>query len=91
MKRLTIGLAALLLAGCLQGCTIDLANQGEVGFRYGTEITFFHRAAKTSDEHAVSVLNADSIIERIWPLEGPPAEGQVTVTGEATVVEKGGP
>lgn len=67
-RRLWIALGGLILGGCLlaaAGCTIDLANQGEVGFRYGTEITFFHRAAKTSDEHAVSDLSVPSIEEWI--------------------------
>lgn len=45
--RLLIGLAVLSLAGCLWGCAIHTRNNGEVGVRWGTEITFFHRTADT--------------------------------------------
>jgi hypothetical protein len=78
VRFLAIGL--LFIVGCLaEGCTIDLKNQGEVGFRYGHEITFFHRAAKTSDEAARSSIETSSLTEYIWkPRDepvGPPAPG----------------
>lgn len=47
-------LIVLLLAWFLGGCQLasETANQREVGFRYGTEFTFFSRAAATSPEVA---------------------------------------
>jgi hypothetical protein len=49
----------------LSACAIELLNQGEVGLRYGSEITFFHRASKTSDELATSSVEAPALIDWI--------------------------
>ena len=47
MKRIFF-LTAVLIGGCLwSGCTITTLHSGEVGVRFGNEITFFHRAAQT--------------------------------------------
>jgi hypothetical protein len=64
MRRLTwiLGVLALLASGCMT----TLHNQGEVGFRWGTEITFFHRAAATSEETATAELEVPGVVE--WVL-----------------------
>ena len=54
----------LLIGGCLTtGCTITTKNQGEVGFRYGHEIVFFHRAAQTAPEPATIKTEVPAIEE----------------------------
>ena len=79
-----IGLAILLalLAGCLldTGCTTTLQNQGEYGFRYGTEFTFFHRAAKTTGGEPGDVAKSNTEFPALveWLLPGPPPPGAVT-------------
>lgn len=58
-----------LFGGCMGGCSITTKNQGETGLRYGTEITFFHRAAQTAPEQAKIESNADSLfgwIKELW-------------------------
>jgi len=63
------------VSGCLCGCTITTANQGEVGFRFGNELTFFHRAAQTAPQPAVINTEVPALVE--WFLkdaaDGPPA------------------
>ena len=55
-----ITLAAVCLIagiGCLlPGCSTDIHNQAEVGFRWGTEVTFFSRSAQTAPEHSTATL-----------------------------------
>ena len=80
----TIRIVLLLcLGGCLTtGCTTTLKNQGEVGFRYGTEFTFFHRAAQTSPEPAVSKTEVPALTEWLFrrpddEIVGPPSPDAV--------------
>ncbi len=72
--RIGPAVSLAMLGTCLlAGCATELKNQGEVGIRYGHEITFFSRAAKTSDEAATSALTVD---KTLWqPIEAPKAEG----------------
>lgn len=65
----------VLVGGCLTGCTITTSNQGEAGFRWGTEFTFFSRSAKTADEPATIKSEVPALEE--WfrksnELPGPP-------------------
>ena len=70
-----------LLGWAVMGCTITTTNQGEAGIRYGTEITFFSRAAQTAPQSAVIETSVPSLEE--WLLRdrketdgslGPPAK-----------------
>jgi len=64
-------LALLGLGGCLlAGCMYETKGQAEWGIRYGTEITFFSRNAKTADEPSTAKLSFD---DRLMNLFGPPA------------------
>ena len=55
---------------CLAGgCATTLENYGEVGIRYGTEITLFSRASETCDCQATSEL---SVSEAILPKPAEP-------------------
>ena len=68
MKRLL--LSCLLL--CLGGCATVIKNQGEVGMRWGTEITFFSRAAQTADEPATAEIKVPALAE--WIIGEPQPE-----------------
>lgn len=46
------------------GCTVTTTNQSEFGVRYGTEITFFSRAAQTSPQGGNVTITLD---ERLMP------------------------
>lgn len=63
MHKWMIALLGLLLLVFLGGCAATLTNQGEVGFRYGTEFTFFHRASETSEEPAKSELEVPALVD----------------------------
>lgn len=54
-----------LILIALAGCTFINKNQGECGVRYGTEITFFHRAAQTAPEPATLETRVPSLDEWI--------------------------
>lgn len=54
-------LCFLLFCGCLLGCQTIVKNQSEVGFRWGTEVTFFSRAAETADEEATAELRSQPL------------------------------
>jgi hypothetical protein len=78
-----VGAIMFAITGCLPlltGCKNKSKNQREVGFRWGTEITFFDRVSKTSgadvNDAYESEIEAPALVE--WILPGPPAEGQVT-------------
>lgn len=58
-------LSLCCVGGCLCGCSTAIKNQGEVGIRFGNEITFFSRAAKTADEPATSELDVPAVEELI--------------------------
>lgn len=77
MKRLLCCIATLFCAGCLclcmTACKIETKNQGECGFRYGTEFTFFSRSAKTADEPATIESSSQPLMEYIHK---PKAENQ---------------
>ena len=79
VKLITSALTSLVLLplSCLSsGCSLITKEQGELGIRYGTEITFFHRAACTQCE-AESRIEAPAILEWIIGDDdevGPPAE-----------------
>lgn len=61
----------LLVGGCLSGCKIILQDAGEVGLRYGTEITFFQRTSTTS---ATSVAESQSQPLSDWLKRGAPQQ-----------------
>lgn len=63
MKNIIAALALLGFSGCLTGCMTITTNQSEVGFRWGTEVTFFSRASKTSDEPATAELKSQPLNE----------------------------
>lgn len=72
--------AAILLGvfacwAAIAGCTITTKNQGETGVRYGTEITFFHRAAQTAPEPAMIRTEVPSLEEWIRSNTTPQVEG----------------
>lgn len=70
MRRLS-SVALLGIGGCLvSGCMFETHGQAEWGIRYGTEITFFSRSAKTADEASTAKMSLD---DRIMGLVGPPA------------------
>jgi hypothetical protein len=75
-KRLTILAVAIccLPLVCLASCATTLENYGEVGIRYGTEITLFSRASKTCDEEATSALSIDPEIVGVFKPAAPVAE-----------------
>lgn len=75
IRKISVSLLACV-GGCLCGCSITTKNQGETGIRYGTEITFFHRAAQTAPEPAEIKSDAPSLEHWLFdpkPIEGPPA------------------
>jgi hypothetical protein len=47
----------------LTGCRTEVKNQGEVGFRWGTEVTFFSRAAQTAPEPATAEIGSQPLNE----------------------------
>ena len=57
-------LVLLAIGGCLLGCTTTVSNSTEAGLRWGTEVTFFSRAAKTADEKGVATITID---DRLMP------------------------
>jgi len=67
MNRKLIGLAAgaMLLAGCLLGCTIPLSNGGEVGFKQSTTWSFYHTTVdtKAKSEAAVEFPAVEDLIK----------------------------
>ena len=65
MKRLPF-LFLLPIVGCLAGCQITTKNQGETGIRYGTEITFFSRAAQTAPEEATIKSEAPALVDWLF-------------------------
>ena len=76
IRKLSLPLLAFA-GGCLGGCSITTKNQGETGIRYGTEITFFHRAAQTAPEPAEIKTDAPSLEHWLFdpkPVEAPPKE-----------------
>jgi len=80
MKKLLL-LLLPLIGGCLlPGCSIQTKNNGEVGFSYATNLSFFHRAQQTSPEPAVISSEFPSLEEWIKK-DDPP----VTVI-DATVI-----
>lgn len=80
MKRFNLS-AFVCLCGmtCLHGCAVVTKNQGEVGLRYGHEITFFSRAAQTAPEPATIESKFPSLTDWIGHLwqepQVPPASG----------------
>jgi len=80
MKKLCVFLLPLLAVTCIAGCSIKTTNNGEVGFSYATNLSFFHRAQQTSPEPAVISSEFPSLEEWIKK-DDPP----VTVI-DATVV-----
>lgn len=60
--RMVACVGLLMLVG---GCSIPSKNNGEAGIRWGTEVTFFHNTAKTSDEEARISLEVPSVSEWI--------------------------
>ena len=75
MRRLS-GIVLLAVPACLAGCQIVTHNQGEMGIRWGTEVTFFSRSAQTAPEPATVKFSVD---DRIM---GPPSP-QVPETAAA--------
>lgn len=76
LRRL-LPVLVLFLSGCLcltltTGCKIQTKNQGEVGFRYGTEFTFFSRAAQTAPEPATIESSSQPLSEWIKHKETTP-------------------
>lgn len=66
MKMTLIALtAAVLLGGCLAGCKSSAKNQSEIGIRYGTEVTFFSRAAQTSPEAGSFEVTVDDRLMKL--------------------------
>ena len=64
-RKLLFWLAVPVALLCV-GCMTSLSNHGEVGFRYGTEVTFFHRSAETADEPATAELSVPGVTEWIF-------------------------
>lgn len=66
MKLLVVsGLVTLLLMwmGLLSsGCSTILKNHAEVGFRYGTEVAFFHTATATQAESEASLTLDEAVL-----------------------------
>lgn len=82
-KHVTAMVAISLISGCLAGCEIILKDAGEVGFRYGTEFTFFQR---TSTTNATSVAESKSQPLSEWLARGAPQQTDaVTPTGSEAV------
>lgn len=86
----------LMLVGLLSvigGCATTLDNQGEVGFRYGTEFTFFHRATATCEESAKSSWSADVeainalIRKQTEPDKNPPEGAETPIVSVSEVNE----
>lgn len=75
----------------LAGCSYQLQNDGEAGFKYSTSFAFFHTAKKTTggaeDDIAKSSTEFPALVE--WWLEGPPPPPVETRT--TTTVTKGTP
>lgn len=65
MKQLMTVLMLFWFMLLFGGCATTLTNQGEVGARWGTEFTFFSRAAKTSDEPATAKVEVPGLTELI--------------------------
>lgn len=76
----------LILGAALTGCTITTKNQGEMGLRYGTEITFFSRAAQTAPEPATISTDVPGLLEWLFTPDAPLIPAKTTVT----VSERGG-
>lgn len=67
--RLSIMAGLLVAGGCLlPACTMTVKNQSEFGVRYGTEVTFFSRAAQTAPEPGTATVTID---DRLMPGEEP--------------------
>lgn len=67
--KTAVFLLGVFFDGCLlHGCSIVTKNQGEVGIRYGTEITFFSRAAQTAPEPSTVTTTLD---DRLMPAPRP--------------------
>jgi len=66
VKRLLMCAGCLALSGCLLGCATALTNHGEVGLRYGTELTFFSRASKTADITATAEIEVPALIDWLF-------------------------
>jgi len=59
---------------CLStGCSLITKNHGEIGVRYGTELTFFHRAAQTATEEATFSVDFPSLEEMLKASDEVPA------------------
>lgn len=72
IKWIVMVLALLSLVGCM---TVQ-KNQGEMGLRYGTEVTFFSRASQTSPEEAtnsVTIPTLDKVIDGV--MKPTPSDG----------------
>ena len=82
IRSLILGVFPFVLGGCLclcmaTGCQITTKNQGETGIRYGTEITFFSRAAQTSPEEATIKSEAPALVD--WLFRKPEPKPVVVV------------
>lgn len=67
-------LLVALVGTCLTGCATRLGHHGEVGVRYGTEVTFFSRASQTSDVEATAEIEVPALID--WLLKPKPEPGE---------------
>jgi len=72
MKLYTFAFVALLVF-LIAGCKSTAKNQAEVGLRYGTEITFFSRAAQTSPEPATYEVTS-TVVDELLKTTAKPAD-----------------
>ena len=90
-----ITLAAIVVFACvwcLVGCATNIKNQSEVGFRWGTEVTFFSRAAQTAPEAATATLKFPPLEEyflrernKATPASGVTESDHLTTTTMTTI------
>ena len=75
MKRLLRFVPVVLAGACLaSGCATALTNHGEVGIRYGTELTFFSRASKTADTTATAEVEVPALVDWLFTPKDEPDE-----------------
>lgn len=81
MKRYIYALFVLVFLGFGLGCKSTAKNQAEVGFRWGTEVTFFSRAAQTSPEAATYEVTS-TVVDELLKTTAKPAEPAEPVTSD---------
>ena len=83
-------LVVAVVGSCLLfGCKVVTKNNSELGFRWGTEFTLFHRTPGIVNETAESGVEAPALVDWIMkPPQAEPVEGGVSEA--EPVVEEGG-